>query len=170
MRKVLITVLVILLSTLLLGLVLLVGFGVVLGMIYGGDPVLESLPDYESKELYSSGGFGDYTDYGKYRYENVDASVLESSEYFAEVAPGDLENIGSYLDYFENRVSVIGGELEQGYDFDRSLVSAGDYFHIRTKEGEPIGTGGSVYRKFDNYTLFYFDPDSGTLYYFHSNI
>jgi len=60
----------------------------------------------------------------------------------------------------ENRLDV--------YDFDINTVSEGDYVRIKTKEGKKIGNG--KYSKFDNYTIYFYDIQSNTLYYIHSNI
>ena len=62
----------------------------------------------------------------------------------------------------------IGEELKDNYDFDKNIVSEGDFFYIETKDGEPIGQG--TYGKFDNYSVYYFDVDAQILYYFHNNI
>ena len=53
------------------------------------------------------------------------------------------------------------------YDFNQTCISAGDYVLIKTKEGEPIGD--SYYEKYDNYTLYFFDTESLTLFYIHNN-
>ena len=54
------------------------------------------------------------------------------------------------------------------YDFDVTKITEGDFFRIKTKEGESIGD--SKYQKFDNYTLYFFDTETLTLYYIHNNI
>ncbi len=130
--------------------------------------VLTSLPDYESREFYTSGGFQDYTDYAKYFYDSITAQDLESSEHFTVTTDEDVEEILLHIDDFEGWVEAVGGELEENYDFDRSIVTEGDYFCIETKYGEPIGQG--FYEKFYNYSVYYFDVDAQILYYFHNNI
>lgn len=44
----------------------------------------------------------------------------------------------------------------------------GDYARIATKEGEKIGD--SKYQKYDNYSIYFFDTETLTLYYIHNNI
>ena len=150
------------------------GIGLLLSMIFFGflyshqKSVIASLPDYESKELYTNDGFQDYTDYAKYTYDNISIQDLESSEYFTITTADDVEEILLYIDDFEGWVEACGGELQENYDFDKSIVSEGDYFCIETKEGEPIGQ--RTYRKFENYDVYYFDFDTQILYYFHNNI
>lgn len=132
-------------------------------------PVLATLPDYKNKEFYTSGGFQDYTDYAKYTYNSVTVENLESSKYFTVITSEDVDEILLHIDDFEEWVETIGGELKKNYDFDRSIVTEGDFFYIKTKYGEPIGQQGT-YGKFHNYSVFYFDIDAQILYYFHNNI
>lgn len=152
------------LGFLLLSIMLLIGL---CGCTYQ-DPVLASLPDYKSEEFYTSGGFQDFTDYAKYAYDSITVENLESSKYFTVTASVDVEEILLHIDNFEEWVKTIGGELKENYDFDRSVVTEGDFFYIKTKDGEPIGQG--TYGKFDNYSVYYFDVDAQILYYFHNNI
>lgn len=132
------------------------------------DPVIGSLPDYNSRVFYTSGGFQDFTDYAKYYYDAITVQNLDASKYFSAVAAEDVEEILLHIDNFEDWVETIGRELKNGYDFDKTIVTEGDFFYIETKYGEPIGQG--TYGKFDNYTVYYFDVDAQILYYFHNNI
>ena len=132
------------------------------------DPVIDSLPDYESKVFYTSGGFQDYTDYAKYTYESITAQDFNDSKYFNAATTEDVEEILLHIENFEGWVDTVGGDLKENYDFDKILVSEGDFFYIKTKSGEPIGQG--TYGKFDNYTVYYFDIDTQILYYFHNSI
>ena len=152
------------LGSLLLAILLLLS----LGSCAYQDPVLDSLPDHISKEFYTSGGFQDYTDYAQYTYDSIPAEALKSSKYFTVTTGEDVDEILSYIDNFEARVEAIGGELKENYDFDRSTVTEGDLFYIKTKEGGSIGQG--TYGKFDDYSVYYFDIDALVLYYFHNNI
>lgn len=138
------------------------------------DPVLESLGDYQQKRLYTEGGFQDCTDYGvyTYAYSEQEMQTLQSNGYFSAIAPENMENILSYLDDFDSWVEIYSrkdtSELAEHFDFDRQIIHEGDYICIQTKEGASIGDG--VYGKFDNYTVYFFDVESATLYYFHNNI
>ncbi|MBR3819409.1 MAG: hypothetical protein IKJ41_09735 [Clostridia bacterium] len=132
------------------------------------DPVFASLPDYKNKEFYTSGGFQDFTDYAKYTYDTITLQDLESSKYFTITSAEDVEEILLHIDNFERWVEAIGGELKENYDFDKTVVTEGDFFYIKTKDGEPIGQG--TYDKFDNYSVYYFDIDAQIMYYFHNNI
>jgi len=126
------------------------------------DSILASLPDYESREYYTSGGFQDFTDYGKYTYRIYETELM-ANPYFQQVTEEDLPKIHSYLDDFENWVAISSDFPQDAYDFDRSQVQPGDYCYILNRYEEPE-------KKFWHYDLYYFDLDAGILYYFHSNI
>lgn len=136
------------------------------------DPVIQSLPSYESEAFYSSGGFQDFTDYGIYDYSNMNLEKLQDNQYF-EPVDAQLSDVLSYIENFEgcievHRNSEPDNELSTNYHFDKTVIDEQDYFYLETKEGTPIGN--TTYRKFDNYTLYLFDVQTKTLYYFHSNI
>ena len=126
------------------------------------DAILESLPKYSEKEYYSSGGFQDTTDYAKYTY-HISEEDLQNNEYLLPVESTDLPQIIAYIEDFEELVSVSHDFPSESYDFDKAIVSAGDYFYVSNRYQEPE-------KAFWNYDLYYFDLESLTLYYFHSNI
>lgn len=132
------------------------------------DPVIKSLPEYKSKDSYLSEGFQDYTDYAKYTFDNIETDDLNESGYFKEATEADVSEILAYIKNFEGWVDLEDGEVEENYDFDKTIVTVGDYFYIDTKYGQPIGT--TTYGKFDDYNVYFFDTDSQILYYFHNNI
>ena len=136
--------------------------------LFEPDPVLRSLPRYRSKAFYTSGGFQDYTDYARYAYRSVSTRQLESSPYFSPVTAENTDELLLYIDDFEGWVRISGGELLANYDFERFIISEGDYCCIKSRFGEPIGQ--STYGKFDSYNIYLFDFDTQTLYYFHNNI
>ena len=76
--------------------------------------------------------------------------------------PGNLKQNGTQW------VETSDGDLKANYDFDKNVISAGDFFYIETKAVEPVGK--EAYGKYDNYSVYYFDIDTNVLYYFHSNI
>lgn len=136
------------------------------------DPVIEALPPCEEKVIYTEGEFQDYTDFAIYTFSLPTAAALERSELFAPVE-GRTEDILSYIENFEGWVEEYKendteSALAENYAFDKAIIDEHDYFYVKTKEGEPFGS--RVYGKFDNYSLCFFDVDTNTLYYFHSNM
>lgn len=111
-------------------------------------------------------------DYAIYTYSKMDADVLESNPYLSKIG-ADVENVLSYIENYEGWIEASaraeeGSELVGNYNFDKSIIDGNDYIYIKTKEGEPIGN--RVYGKFENYSIYFFDVDTNTLYYFHNNI
>ena len=131
-------------------------------LIIPGDPVLESLPKYSAKEYYSSGGFQDTTDYAKYTY-HISEEDLQNNEYLLPVESTDVPQIIAYIEDFEEWVLVSQEFPSDSYDFDKEIVSIGDYFYIFNQYQEAD-------KAFWNYDVYYFDLETLTLYYFHSNI
>lgn len=115
-------------------------------------------------EHFDKEGFQDYTDYCKYYYEKSNNLFFKNDTY-SELKEEDIENIRSYFTNFESWMNAADRVDE--YDFDNSCISEGDYIYIKTKEGEPIGN--SNYKKFDNYSVYFYDTESSTLFYIHSN-
>ena len=127
------------------------------------DEVLNSLGNYKSKEYFTSVGFQDYTDYAKYVYEDTDFS---NNEYFELISRDSENDFKKHVDNFERWIEAIKesdpkDEVVLGYDFDSSVISDGDYLYIYDD---------SDYPEFGNYNVYFFDIETKTLYFFHSNI
>lgn len=131
------------------------------------DKILKSLPNYENKEVYYKEGVGDYTDYCKYFYLSDITDSLKNNSNFVEVSLSDTEVIYQYFSDFEEWVSNC--EYYDKYDFDiDTQINIGDFYCLKTMEGQEVGQ--SKYKKYDNYSLYYFDIDKNILYYIHNNI
>lgn len=125
--------------------------------------VLESLGEYETEQLWTHGGFQDYTDFGIYTYS---APGLSGNRYFSPVSAADLAMIDGFLDDFEGWVETFRESnpedaLAANYTFDRAVIDSEDYFYVCEKEN---------YLPFGNYDLWFFDAQTNVLYYFHNNI
>lgn len=129
--------------------------------------VLDTLPDYfASFEYLDPNSFRDYTYYCKYYYKNLTSEALNESKYFSIAGASDVEEILLFIENYEMHVSA-SPEASRVYDFDKSVIGAGDYFYIETIEGKK--SGEITYGKFDDYDVYYFDLESQILYYFHNN-
>lgn len=129
------------------------------------DGVLNTLPPWDSRELYSSGGFQDYTDYGVYHYSGLTPSDFVQNPCFETMTPRDCEELLLYIENFAAWVTLApaDSDLARGYDFDASAITPGDMVYITLKHPD-------TNRRFDSYTIYFFDMETQTLYYFHSNI
>lgn len=135
-----------------------------------GDPVIASLGKAMSVQRYSCAGFGDSTDFGIYTFPGAS---LGESEYFKPVTAESKTELLGYIDEFEQVIDSLrdgdeGADLVNNYRFSRDDIDGSDYLYIYDREGKPIGDG--AYSKYDYYNVYFFDSQTTTLYYFHSNI
>ena len=122
--------------------------------------------------MYTEGGFQDFTDYAIYDYGTLNLSELDNNAYFQKIRTGDIGNILAYINNFERWIEVFNSrssesELATHYNFDKTIIGENDYIYIKTKEGTAIGDG--TYGKFECYSIYFFDIDTRTLYYFRNN-
>lgn len=127
------------------------------------DKVVNSLGQYESKQVWTHGEFQDYTDFGLYSYSS--AKIVDNP-YFKAVSETDIALIYEFVDNFEKWIESFcknnpSDELVVNYAFDRSVIDTGDYFYIYEKEN---------YSRFSCYDIWIFDIQTNILYYFHHNI
>lgn len=131
------------------------------------EKVLDTLPNYfASFEYLDPNGFRDYTYYCKYYYKDITAETFNDNRFFTLTSHEDVEYILSFIDDYEDETEHYG-EVQKIYDFDKSIISEGDYFYVYTMEGTI--SGGVTYEKFDHYDVYYFDLDAQILYYFHTD-
>lgn len=141
---------------LILGLLLLIGLVV---FVCACDFVIISLGRYSNREIYTHGEYQDFTDYGKYTFEDP---KLAKNRYFSRVDASAKNELVKYIDDYEKWVSVLAEnepacELAAHYDFDRSCIDDSDWYYIDA-DG------------FHCYDLYFYDVESKVLYWFHNNI
>ncbi len=108
----------------------------------------------------------DFTDYCKYYYDKEFDEKFASISEYKVIQEEDVSNVVGYFDNFKDVMKDLNRSKE--YDFDTNNLDAGDFVYISTKEGRPIGD--SNYGKYDDYTVYFYDLTSHTLYYIHFNI
>ncbi len=133
---------------------------------YTQDPALASLGKHTDKQMYTEGGFQDFTDYGIYKYNKIN---LEGNKYFKPVTETALEDIEGYIQDFEKWVEIFdkNGELAKNYDFNLDAVNESWYFYI---DNEFAAEGKDSQWYYANYNVYLLDAENKTLYYFHNNI
>ena len=62
---------------------------------------------------------------------------------------------------------IADGKIKD-YNFDQTIIGKGDFIKVITKEGQT--KNGTKYQRFDDYTVYFFDVETYTLYYIHGNI
>lgn len=135
------------------------------GCVFPRDPVLEAFPGLGEGQVWTSCGFQDYTDYGKYTYSGITSEMLEDNQYFQPVTQEDiptlLEILKNYEGWLEWEQNCEDCEVAEHYDFSADKIRAGDYFYLYFKYPDwPMS----------NYDLYYFSVENQTLYFFHNNI
>ena len=125
------------------------------------------LPGFiKSEESVDSFSFQDFIDYGKYYYDKDFDEKFASTKEYKVIQEEEVSNIVGYFDNFKE-VNNSTNKIKN-YHFDTGIIDAGDFVYVVTKEGREIG--GSSYGKYDDYTVYFYDVASHTLYYIHSNI
>lgn len=120
---------------------------------------------YSSSEEYmDEDRIQDHTDFCMYRYDS--AGSFEKMQEYASVTEEDIEKLAGYFSDFGEWMEMKD-RLDE-YTFDVSFISEGDLYYIQTKEGQSVGE--NVYGTYDDYTVYFFDADTLTLYYIHNNI
>ena len=128
--------------------------------------VIASLPKYESSDCYYSDGFQDFTNYCKY-YFSKDGDITENlkkNRYLKVVSNNDVEEIKSYFENFNDWVQFQ--EYKDKYDFRDECIDTSDYFYIENK----YAYAENYTDKYSDYNVYFFDVQTMTLYFIHSNI
>lgn len=111
----------------------------------------------DKDEHYQQNGFQDYTDYAKYVYS--DAKIIKNNSNYKEVTNDDIIKIQKYFD--ETYTWLEKENRSNEFDFDNSCINQGDYVRIIDKYEKDSNT--------TNYSIYFFDIETLTLYYVHSN-
>lgn len=112
---------------------------------------------YHNKAEYYENGFQDFADYCRYEYRPTQISLFAEHAAYHIVENDDFEKVRAYIDFFEQRLDRQN--RSDVLDFDTQCITQGDYMCLlASKQQDPY------YR----FTLYYFDTESSTLFYFHN--
>ena len=127
------------------------------------NPVIGSLPKFESSDCYYSDGFQDFTNYCKYYFSEDDFIIerIKENKYLKKVTVDDVEEVKSYFENFKGWVEFQ--EYKEKYDFRDNCIDTEDYFYIENDETIEE-------HKYWDYDVYFFDVQTKTLYFIHSNI
>ena len=113
-------------------------------------------------EYFDNESFQDYLDYCKYIYADSDAVPGRAG--LSTVTKQDIVTLAGYFDNFRSWMETCK-RLDE-YDFDPTCVDNADWFRIKT---EPL-VFDDFTDEYADYTIWFFDSQTSTLYYFHLNI
>ena len=119
------------------------------------------LDGYSDCEEYFGEGFREYTDYCKYYYTEKEDTLFKNSADYTQVTID--EQVQKLITYFEKHRYAMSQNEDQ-YDFNASAVNTGDYYCLIDESKDGLSMG-----KYSNYTLYYYDVETHTLYYIHCN-
>ena len=125
------------------------------------NPVIGSLPKFESSDCYYSDGFQDFTNYCKYYFSKDDVGKITNNHYLNPVTNDDIAELNGYFDDFEDWIEFV--DYKDKYDFKRNIIDTDDYFYIENDETIEE-------HKYWDYDVYFFDIQTKTLYFIHSNI
>lgn len=117
-----------------------------------------------SEEYWDPMGFRDSTDFCIYTYDAVPFGDRERR--YKPVTEDDIETIRGYFANFANRMST--DDRMDDYTFDDTCITVGDYVYICTKGDER--DSDDVYETYKDYSVYFFDTDTLTLYLIHYDI
>ena len=142
--------------------------------------ITDSLPKYESAVLYQNSGSAELIKYGKYTYSGVTDAELAKNQYFKKI---DLETLDiAKMDALMDsaaRFDILLGKLDAkdsasvadvatNFDFDFGSLGAPNYFYVETVTGGKIDESPAP-DTCDELTIYYFEIETQTLYYFYAN-
>ena len=114
---------------------------------------------FSSEKYYQKDVFQDTTDYAEYYYEAETDERFRKSKYYGKVTREKGEELCFLLDDFE-RCLESRKDYGEWYAFRRDFIGEEDYCSITFRYPE---------NKMESYTIYYYDVQTHTLYFFHSN-
>ena len=144
-----------------------VGFWVGLFSLFSEQPTRSVPRGYvRSEEYWDPMGYRDSTDFCIYTYDAVPFGSRERR--YKPVTQDGIETVHGYFADFAGRLS--GDGRMKAYPFDDACISAGDYVYIRAeedkRESDSDSDSDSTYTHI-NYSVYFFDTETLTLYYIH---
>ena len=113
-----------------------------------------------SAEYYQKDVFQDSTDYAEYYYEENKDDHFRKSKYYEKLTKEKSAELTYFLDDFERCLYLHRADYEKWYSFSRDFIDGEDYCSITFRYPE---------NKLESYNIYYYDMQSHTLYFFHSN-
>ncbi|MCQ2485624.1 MAG: hypothetical protein MJ168_09865 [Clostridia bacterium] len=136
------------------------------------EEVLNGLPDYTHGDKWIYGIFQDFTVYGEYKYNDEIKKFLlsEKNTNFKHVDSDAEDEIRKVVSSFEDCVyqtkdtdKSVGDDLYKVYTFSRTMIDDSDWYYFQDYEEDE-------YDYVIEYTLYYFDSQTKTIYLMHNNI
>ncbi len=129
--------------------------------------LIQLLPEYKNVQFYRGKGFQDYTQFGKYYYDETVIKFINKEQAMLYVK--DKADVSKIINYFQNFKKWIENEdFKDKYDFNMENVTVGDYFYITNNY--PNEDFDYNPEKYPTYNVYWFDTETLTMYFIHNNI
>lgn len=118
---------------------------------------------YKANEYFDPFGTQDSIDYCKYYYTDEYDSIF--SNRYNKVSKENIEEIDEYFNKFREWMNA-SSRLDE-YDFDENIIDNSDFYLLYDKSNY---RNDIEYKKFEYFTMYFYDASSHILYYTHANI
>ncbi len=118
---------------------------------------------YKAEEYFDPFATQDSVDYCKYYY-NSEYDVIFSNKY-SKISEENIQGIKEYFSKFKEWMDACDRLKE--YDFDENIIDNNDFCLLYDKSNY---NNNVEYKKFEYFTIYFYDTNSHILYYIHANI
>lgn len=118
---------------------------------------------YKFEEYFDPFGTQDSIDYCKYYYTNEDDQKFANR--YNKISKKDIDEIKEYFNKFKEWMDA-SNRLDE-YDFDENIIDNNDFYLLYDKSNNKDSI---EYKKFEYFTVHFYDVNNHVLYYIHANI
>ena len=118
---------------------------------------------YKAEEYFDPFATQDSVDYCKYYYTNEYDSIF--SNRYRKISEGNIKEIKEYFSRFREWMNDC--DRLNDYDFDENIIDNNDFYLLYDKSNH---RNSIEYKKFEYFTIHFYDTNSHILYYIHANI
>ena len=118
---------------------------------------------YKAEEYFDPFSTQDSVDYCKYYYTNEYDTIFLNR--YRKVSKENIDEIKEYFSKFREWMDACNRLNE--YDFDENIIDNNDLYLLYDKSNY---RNSIEYKKFENFTIHFYDVNNHILYYIHANI
>lgn len=144
--------------------------GTILAGCGNNDNPEQVLAGYSNNQSYSDGDESSTKqDFQKYTYDESYDSKFSKDNNYTKVTSKNINKIKGFFDDFEKWASL--SSFSDKYDFKNSMITEGDYYCIadETVTTDTVGQRKAV-KTYRQYSIYYYDTETHTLYYIQNDI
>lgn len=118
---------------------------------------------YKAEEYFDPFATQDSVDYCKYYYTSEYDAIF--SNRYSKISEENIQEIKEYFSKFKEWMDACDRLNE--YDFDENIIDNNDFCLLYDKSNH---NNSIEYKKFEYFTIHFYDTNSHILYYIHANI